>query len=76
MYMYIVLSLCMYSYIILIDRDERRIEAYGLCQELHSQLKKQTDEFQSFMVGVRASIGLAVSQLEGSMNHKDFFDEP
>lgn len=31
--------------------------AYGLCQELHSQLKKQTDEFQSFMVGVRASIG-------------------
>lgn len=31
--------------------------AYGLCQELHGQLKKQTDEFQSFMVGVRASIG-------------------
>eukprot|EP00435_Cladocopium_sp_Y103_P054439 s1077_g17.t1 len=31
--------------------------AYGLCQELHGQLKKQTDEFQSFMVGIRATIG-------------------
>ena len=42
------------------DRDEGRIQAYALCQELHGQLKKQTDEFQSFMVGIRAAIGLAI----------------
>eukprot|EP00434_Breviolum_minutum_P029408 symbB.v1.2.026006.t2/scaffold2565.1/size76241/2 len=31
--------------------------AIGLCEDLHAQLKKQTDEFQKFMIRIRATVG-------------------